>query len=334
MGGVAFWKLCRVEMLTICSCPKPFHGHTAVIQANAIRSWALLSPASEVLLLGDDEGTAEIAREVGARHIPKIERNEFGTPLVSSLLQAAQTEAHYPIICYVNADIILMSDFPIAVREVIQTMGGRPFLLVGERSQTQLSHLLRFTRTGWEAELRARSKPMGCLGGEDYFVFPRGLWENIPPFALGRGQWDHALIYLARKKGVPVIDASARIMAVHQEHDYAHLPGGWSWIELGPEGERRALRLMGGVSHRFTLLDATHTLESDGIKKVPLTRPLFTKLQRLRWRLKDLADNPPAGKLFWVSYPLIVLDRLIRGCMRLVRAVPRLAKSGGFKALS
>lgn len=308
-------------MLTICSCPKPFRGHVAVIQTNAVQSWALMGPECEVLLLGDDEGTAEIARRFGARHIPQIERNEYGTPLVSSVLLTAQAEARYPIICYANADIILMSDFASAVREVAQALGGGPFLMIGQRWESELREAWDFGRAGWEAELRGRSKPMGRRGWQDYFVFSRGLWHTIPPFALGRGHWDHALIYLARARGAPVIDGSTRITAVHQNHDYAHLPGGHSWIEKGPEGWRHALKLMGGVGRRFTIRDATHVLTAKGIEKAPLTRRMVAKLQRLRWQLKVLADDPPSGILSWLSYPLIVLDRLVGGCIGVVRNV-------------
>ena len=59
-------------MLTIFATPKPFRGHIAVIQRNAIRSWTLLRPACEIILMGNDEGTAEIAAEFGVRHVPEI----------------------------------------------------------------------------------------------------------------------------------------------------------------------------------------------------------------------------------------------------------------------
>jgi len=76
-------------MLTIFSVPKPFHGRIGVIQTNAIRSWVLLRPACEVILFGNEEGTAEIASRFGIRHIPDVERNEYGTPLVSSVFSTA-----------------------------------------------------------------------------------------------------------------------------------------------------------------------------------------------------------------------------------------------------
>src|SRR5215510_12506337 len=65
-------------MLTIFATPKPFRSHIAVIQRNAIRSWTLLRPACEIILMGNDEGTAEIAAEFGLRYVPDIARNTFG----------------------------------------------------------------------------------------------------------------------------------------------------------------------------------------------------------------------------------------------------------------
>jgi hypothetical protein len=40
-----------------------------------------LRPQWEIILLGDDEGTADTAEEFGTEHIAEIARNEFGTPL-------------------------------------------------------------------------------------------------------------------------------------------------------------------------------------------------------------------------------------------------------------
>ena len=83
-------------MLTIFGIPKPFEGHFGVIQRNAIQSWTRLSPRCQVLLFGDESGTAEVAAEVGAQHIPKVERNEFGTPLLNSVFGQAEKAATHP----------------------------------------------------------------------------------------------------------------------------------------------------------------------------------------------------------------------------------------------
>jgi len=68
-------------MLTIFSTPKPFRGHIEVIQTNAIKNWLQLRPQCEVILFGSDEGTAEVAARLDTRHVPEVDRNEYGTPL-------------------------------------------------------------------------------------------------------------------------------------------------------------------------------------------------------------------------------------------------------------
>jgi len=50
-------------MITFFTTPKPFRGHIGVIQRNAIHSWKLVHPEAEVILFGNEEGAAEVARE-------------------------------------------------------------------------------------------------------------------------------------------------------------------------------------------------------------------------------------------------------------------------------
>jgi len=62
--------------------------------------------------------------------------------------------------------------------------------------------------------------------GLDYFIFPCGLFRDIPPFAVGRPAWDNWLVYKARSLGLPVIDATKMVTAIHQNHAYSHHPMG------------------------------------------------------------------------------------------------------------
>ena len=71
-------------MLTIFSTPKLFRGHIGDIQRNALRSWLLLDPQAEVILFGDEEGTAEVCQELGLRHEPQVLRSEHGTLLAKA----------------------------------------------------------------------------------------------------------------------------------------------------------------------------------------------------------------------------------------------------------
>src|SRR5215208_5174352 len=63
-----------MTLITLFSAPKPFTDpHIAMIQRNAIKSWTLLSESDvEVILLGEETGLAEAARELGVKYIPNV----------------------------------------------------------------------------------------------------------------------------------------------------------------------------------------------------------------------------------------------------------------------
>lgn len=252
-------------MLTLFSIPKPFVGHIGTIQQNAIGSWLQLRPRPEVILLGDEEGTAELAAKLGARHLPEVERNSYGTPLLSSVFARANDAATHEMLCYVNADIILLSDFA----EMIARFGGAPCLVVGKRTDLELSEEIEFSESNWENDLRDKVRRAGSLHsrtGMDYFLFPRKLWCDLPPFAIGRLMWDNWLIYDARRCGLRVVDATRVVTAIHQNHGYsiqmkaAH--GGWNWDH--PETKRN-LELAGGHDNSYNIDDCTHVLLPSGI---------------------------------------------------------------------
>lgn len=290
-------------MLTLFTTPKAFRGHIGTIQRNAIKSWTMIIPRPEIILFGDEEGTAQTSTELGVQYLPRVARNDHGTPLVNDLFEKAQQLATHHIICYANADIILMNDLMDAVRQVARRM--RRFLIVGQRWDLDVSGPLDFG-AGWEQNLRARVARDGCLHpptGIDYFVFPRGLWGEIPSFIIGRTVWDNWLLYRARSRGASLVDATPVAMAVHQNHDYSHIPGGeegaWSGIEA-----RRNQELAGDLRFTFTLEDATHILSPERLKRaldwshicrqfktLPLFHPHLQMLARPLLRTIELADR-------------------------------------------
>lgn len=242
-----------------------------IIQANAIRSWLAFCPPCEILLMGRDEGTAEIAHELRIRHIPDIECNEFGTPLIKSLFETAERAAQCGLLCQINADIMITDDFLPSVQKVATRM--RRFLLAGQRWNVDVEKSWNFTQPDWGPRLRDHARHKGVLEpptGLDYFVFPSGLWTDLPPFAIGRRILDNWLIYRARVLRVPVVDATNAITAIHQNHDYSFHPKGERGVMEGPEVERN-LQLAGGWQFVFTLRDATHILSPAGLKRA-LTR--------------------------------------------------------------
>jgi len=90
---------------------KALKEHIGIIQRNAIESWTKLGASTGDYPSGNDEGTAEVARECGLRHLPNVATSDHGTPLLGDLFRQAEAAASFPWMCYVNADIILLSDF-------------------------------------------------------------------------------------------------------------------------------------------------------------------------------------------------------------------------------
>src|SRR5512147_630649 len=100
-----------MPLLTLFSAPKPFTDpRIALIQRNALKSWTLL-PEVEIILLGEETGLAEAARELGVKHIPHVTCNDNGTPLISSMFQLARENSKSDLLCIINADMILLPDF-------------------------------------------------------------------------------------------------------------------------------------------------------------------------------------------------------------------------------
>ena len=267
-------------MMTMFTIPKAFKGKMGIMQTNAIRSWTLLRPSCEIILFGNDEGTAETAARLGIKHVPDVECNKYGTPLISSAFRLAHDIASHQLMCFINTDIILMSDFLPAIQRVKE----KRFFIVGLRWDLDFNEAINFEDEGWELQLRKvlaeRGRPHFYGGGGDFFIYPRGLMADIPPFAVGRTGWDNWLIYRARALGVPVIDATKAFINVHQSHDYSHHPEGTEGVWKGPESVQN-VALMGGKDYSFTTEYATDLLTAQGVKPALSMRHIYFRLRAL-----------------------------------------------------
>jgi hypothetical protein len=287
-----------MSILTLFTIPKGFvDPHTSMIQRNALASWQRLAPDVEVLVIGNDPGVADAAREYGATHIDDVAVNEYGTPLLDSAFAAAARHGSGTVLCYVNADIVLLEDFMAAVARL---PADRPFLAIGRRWDCDVQAPLDFESGG--ASLRAWARREGNLDlgrGSDYFLFPADLELGMPPFAVGRPGWDNWLIGRALELRLPLIDITPSLTAIHQNHDYRHVAQGALASWEGPEADRTRLLARGIDRYIHNPFNATHLLTAGGLRRA-------VSPSHLRARVEAFVALRP------VAAPLRRLIRLLR----------------------
>lgn len=281
-------------MLTIFSTLKPFRDpHISMIQRNAIQSWLALKPKCEILLLGNNEGIKEVAREFKVRHAPKVETNEKGLPLIRSLFTKAQQATRFPLLCYVNGDIILLDDFLQAVKKVFSM--HRQSLAVGRRWDIEIKKPIDFSQK-WQPGVKTLVKRTGVLhgwSGIDYFVFPKGMFNHIPPLVVGRAGWDNWMIYHARSQHIPVVNLTAVTTVIHQGHD---LPGKrGSDKRFTDESAKQNIVYAGGFTRFFTIRDANWELDQYGLREKPFAWlsffPLFRLLPAIKRKVMETYEH-------------------------------------------
>lgn len=261
-------------LVTLFTSPKPFTDpHISLIQTNAILSWTQI-PEVKIILFGEEPGLEEFASKHGLQHIQQIARSESGAPMMDDMFRQVREISDTPFYCVINADIILFSDF---VRRLVD-LANKPerFVIFGQRFDLDLVKEINFG-TNWEADLKKEMESRATLhrpAGSDYFLFPAACYREIPAFVIGRAGWDNWMIFHARNQGFPAVDATSEINIVHQNHDYAHLPGKRPHYDH-PETHINIDRAGGRIITRFTIWDADW-------------RWVGNKLLRNKWRLKSL----------------------------------------------
>jgi hypothetical protein len=248
-------------VLTIFSAPKVFQGHVGIIQENAIRSWLCLRPKPRIILFSNEESTADAARRLGVHCANDVETNSHGTPLLSSMFAQADSQAAGGVMAFVSADIILTQDSVEATRIAMEW--SKRFLLVAQRHDVDLRKLVEFD-PGWEQRWAADAIARGKLHSEgaiDWFVYPRGQFSDLPPFAVGRTSYDNWLLWKTVASDIPLIDATAFVTLIHQNHDYSHANAVDVWN--GAEARENRMWIKHWTNY-YTITHATWTLRADG----------------------------------------------------------------------
>ncbi len=252
-------------MLTIFSIPKPFvNPHIRLIQRNALKSWKVLHPEIEIILIGNDSGVSETAREFGVKHLSSVAINQYGTPLLDSAFNLARQDSRHQTLMYVNADII----FDSSLIKVLPMLPKTDFLAIGRRIDLDITEEIDFTNPNWADKLSSTVNQSGSLhswAGIDYFIFNKGKFLDLPPMAVGRVGWDNWTIAKARQELRYVIDCSSVVRAVHQNHAYTGTNAGPS-RKTNPEARQNS-SFIKNPAYTFTIEDANWKLTPVGLKR-------------------------------------------------------------------
>jgi hypothetical protein len=304
--------------LTIFAIPKAFRGQFEHIQLSAVESWTRLDPRPEIILFGDDPGTAEVAARFGLRHQPDVERNEHGTPRVDRLFATAQAIASNDLICYINSDIILTQRFIDSVSRVESLEANKPFLGVGRKTSLPITEPIDFTKADWAARLEEWAAREGreVTYDSDFFLFRRSHFPSMPPFAIGRCYWSSWFMWDTRRRGLDLVDLTGEVLSVEPRHDYSHAKSTGGHARLSGVEYEANRRLFRGC-HYYTTVNATHSLTPDGLARAPASYTPLSYRVRLTYWIYFLLK----GRWYPYSLPLILAGRWALAGLRRARTL-------------
>ena len=133
----------------------------------------MIQPNCEILVFSDHSSIAEFCEKNNIKYIEDFKSNSYGTPLLSDIWKIVKEKSSYDLLCYINTDIILFSDFYNKVKKIELD----EFMLAGRRWDLNISDHIKFN-SNWETNLNKLIKEDGILHpvtGVDFFLFPKKL---------------------------------------------------------------------------------------------------------------------------------------------------------------
>lgn len=283
--------------ITIFSSPRPFTDpHISTIQRNGIGSWLQLRPRPQVLLVGDDEGVGDVARELNVTHIAEVATTEYGMPLRDSMHTLAHRYAHHDTVCHINADIIVLAN----LYECIRRIPFKWYVATGRRFDLEIGWPISFESDRWRDDLEALRMRSGVLHGPsavDYVVYQKGIDPPIlPPFPVHLPGWDGWFLFQCKRRRIPIVNMDTAVTVIHQNHESAESAHAKFRIWQHDAAAREVLRRAGGFSDRATLREADYVFREGDVQR---PKGIYATLSRLvRFRPYRLA----LGAKRWLEF--------------------------------
>lgn len=161
-------------------------------QENSVQSWKLLPGIEKTIIVcGNDAGVAELCGKYDIINDITTE-TKFGIPLVSSMMKTAyKYGSDRDIYIWINADIILLSDFVDLIKNFIQQYPNYHQLKYGMTSRRynwDNPSSIDYTDNQWEQNLLGMMTNMKLEAptAMDIFIHGYKAFDDMPDFAIAR----------------------------------------------------------------------------------------------------------------------------------------------------
>lgn len=255
----------QANQITFLFSPKPFVGQDAINQNNAVASWRRVAPNAQLICYGDGEGVKAACDRWKAIWVSDAPMTSTGAPRFDWIVSHATQHAQNDLQMFINADIFLLPGF----MQSIDKIDLKQFLGISDRLNLKENILSEAPLGNCKKRLIELAHNQECAfnggGGSDFFIFKRGMWDGLPPIAVGRACYDNSLMGFCIQKGIPLVDVTNAIVCLHAPHGYKHVKGGRNEAYNGVDVKLNESLLKGAP--RPMLCDATHLLLPTGLVK-------------------------------------------------------------------
>lgn len=206
-----------IESITYITVPRPITKKKNMVRMKlAISSWLASSPKSNVILFIDREEfdkTGELPNELDqlfgegrVQYLGSIRTDHDNVPYINDWFLQGILRSQSKYVCFINSDILLSEKWLKRVSQVYDNMEEENLFLIGQRIDFDLKDKyfkeLRFDQLHLLADIDKMVRKSNHLDhspyGIDTFTFradkPPLDPYLIPPFIMGRYNWDNWII--------------------------------------------------------------------------------------------------------------------------------------------
>ncbi|OHT04818.1 hypothetical protein TRFO_27602 [Tritrichomonas foetus] len=209
-------KYNSIDEITFITCPRPLSPDKYNSMKLALSSWLAASPKSRILLFVNrsefdpsDKLPTELDQLFGPGRItyaPSIRHDHKNVPYIDDWFRQGIKQSESKYVSFINSDIPISNDWLRRVKQVFQVMNDKPAVLIGQRIDFDLiddkfnqlrfdqKHLLKDIDKMVQESPHSDHSPFGI----DSFTFRIDSlpfdFEKIPPFIMGRYNWDNWII--------------------------------------------------------------------------------------------------------------------------------------------